>query len=326
MLDTLSKAAFDKMENTFSFAMRQIGPMFIIVLYGLIWYFTFYYFYFIGGVMHMTYPFVISFGYHLLVLYTFFSVIFNHVMACIVHPGNIRNLRKDIQLLKMKNHYNTDNSNSMLKRRFFKTTKPSLEMSQLMKFRFEDVSSLNIKNWDLYWTKWKDIKLTRAHHWSICNDCIFLMDHHWPWINNWLGLNNLRYFLLFLFYLMFAWVIAPFSIVTWMYTPGFAEEYSALLRFSLTMWGLLGTVMVGFNGWNWYLWLLGDSTIEYWQLKAKEMTRLAKTSLNRGDDSQESVDLYDPDDHEYQRFKSICDNMFKTFGTRNLFAMMLPSI
>lgn len=39
-----------------------------------------------------------------------------------------------------------------------------------------------------------------------------------------------------------------------------------------------------------------------------------------------NVDLYDPANPEYQRFQNMRDNIFKTFGTRNLFAMLLPSM
>ena len=38
------------------------------------------------------------------------------------------------------------------------------------------------------------------------------------------------------------------------------------------------------------------------------------------------VDLYDPNDKEYQRLQKARANMFKTFGTRNFLAVFLPSI
>jgi hypothetical protein len=45
--------------------------------------------------------------------------------------------------------------------------------------------------------KWKPI---RAHHCSECNVCILKMDHHWPWINSWVGIRNTKYFFLFTLY------------------------------------------------------------------------------------------------------------------------------
>ena len=51
-----------------------------------------------------------------------------------------------------------------------------------------------------YWSKWDNIKPPRSHHWSMCQRCVLRMDHHCPWIGNWVGFNNHKYFVWFLIY------------------------------------------------------------------------------------------------------------------------------
>jgi len=53
-------------------------------------------------------------------------------------------------------------------------------------------------------------KPPNCHHCRICNRCISRMDHHCPWMNNCVGANNFKHFILFLVY---TWVGCAFALI-----------------------------------------------------------------------------------------------------------------
>ncbi|KAH8390361.1 hypothetical protein KR200_012023 [Drosophila serrata] len=129
------------------------------------------------------------------------------------------------------------------------------------------------------------IKPDRAHHCSVCQRCIRKMDHHCPWVNNCVGENNQKYFVLFTFYIASISVHTLFLVLTqfaecvkndWRtcspYSPPATIFLLLFLTFEGLMFGIFTIIMLATQ----LTAILNDQTgIE--QLK-KEEARWAKKS------------------------------------------------
>ncbi|MBN3316635.1 ZDHC7 Palmitoyltransferase, partial [Atractosteus spatula] len=114
----------------------------------------------------------------------------------------------------------------------------------------EYMDSLQLKPGEVIYKcpKCCSIKPERAHHCSICKRCIRKMDHHCPWVNNCVGENNQKFFVLFTMYIA---VISTHALilsglqffscvkVQWSECSDFSPPVTVILMIFLCLEGLL---------------------------------------------------------------------------------------
>ena len=234
-----------------------------------------------------------------------FYTLFNFILACIIKPGSVKDIRNS---------------------KYYQTHSPYYSNELIFPYYNNDDMEKGIKNntKKIKWPKCrkcKEIKPLRTHHCSICGTCNFKMDHHCPWINNCVGQNNHRYFLLFLLHIFFYTITMGFLALPILFNKKknilFDDIYSIpdynkrINIKDIKYIGILAItgffVEIFFNSWNWYLAINGNTVLEFW----------AERTDYRGN-SNEIISF---------TFGSWRKNLFYIFGTSNLMKIIfIPSI
>lgn len=113
--------------------------------------------------------------------------------------------------------------------------------------RKEEVRMANNKNNDpLFCNKCLVPRPERTHHCKVCHKCILKMDHHCPWVANCVGLNNQKYFYLFLIYATLGDCIAFLCLISKLITMN--QQYTMDKKFTSVIeifWDMRNILLVG---------------------------------------------------------------------------------
>ena len=294
-------------DNIFDFSnklLKFLSPLFVITILTFLIYtylsilknvFPFWYKNFMSYENHKIFYNTIKY----LIFFELFLTLFNHIFATIIKPGSVFDLKSSKYYKSHTAYYSQD----------FKITKYFLKNNKF--------------NREIIWKICQycnEVKPLRTHHCSICGICVLKMDHHCPWINNCIGQNNQRYFLLFLFHsFCYTFFVSILTIPILLFQNKYKNNYNIEFTISknnlnmkeiryISMLAVVSLVIeCFFSGWNWFLALNGCTTLEFWADK---------------------TNFYDPNegirDFSFGNWKK---NLLYIFGTENIFKILfLPNV
>ena len=278
--------------------LKFLGPLFCITIFTFLIYtyisvikniFPYWYKNFISYENHKMFYNI----YKYIIFFELLSTLFNHVLAIIIKPGSVQDLRNS-KYYKGHSAYYSDN---------FKIT-PFF------------IRNNNLNHQEMIWKicKYcKEIKPLRTHHCSLCDICVIKMDHHCPWINNCVGQNNQRYFLLFLFHsFCYTFLVTVLTLPILLFHKKYSQNDTEVIITKnkvnmreikyISILGIVSLIVeIFFCGWNWFLAFNGQTTLEFWASKTDYKFNEGIVNFSFGNWKK---------------------NLFYIFGTENIFKIL----
>ena len=137
----------------------------------------------------------------------------------------------------------------------------SKDVKSLLKYRNKTINSLDDVSWVPTCSECDSVKPVKTRHCSVCNRCVFHVDHHSPWINNCVGLENYRFYLLLILYLLLGVSYNMFSIMS-IWNHYLYKDNAKFMNFIFITDLVLWFVLFAMNIWHWALAMTGVSTTD----------------------------------------------------------------
>eukprot|EP00747_Dinoflagellata_sp_TGD_P196690 gnl/TRDRNA2_/TRDRNA2_67096_c0_seq2.p1 gnl/TRDRNA2_/TRDRNA2_67096_c0~~gnl/TRDRNA2_/TRDRNA2_67096_c0_seq2.p1 ORF type:complete len:345 (+),score=39.43 gnl/TRDRNA2_/TRDRNA2_67096_c0_seq2:128-1162(+) len=226
----------ERLVGFFNMALKVIGPLLICLAFSLYGFCCYTFFYYVLPQLEVGFAGQVMLG--SLGIWLLSNLIYNYLRAIFMNPGTPPDFSKEMEEQSL--------------------TDPSVDSDV-----FKPPPPRQCK-------RCSRLKPVRAHHCSVCGKCVLKMDHHCPWINNCVGWENYRHFMLFLLYLAACCIFViccffPFFWETVMYPRRRrgtrAQRQYISMSFVIAFSILVALCILG--GFHVYLVLTNQTTIEF---------------------------------------------------------------
>lgn len=177
------------------------------------------------------------------------------------------------------------------------------DVKKLLKYKTKTMDSLK-GLWNVQCKHCQELKPARTNHDSISGECVFQMSHYCLFTNNCIGLENQRFFLLFILYALLATLYMLMSIMAVWNNHHHYTRHPALMKFLIYFDTMTAFALLMYNAF-------------YWSLAGSGMTGVECFARKSGSINASNYDF---------SFMRTRDNFFKIFGTSDWAAMFSPSL